>query len=151
MRLHKEKGLNPHKTFCPKCGKESDELILLGAVDYKYECSSCGRMHIGRPKSGVCSCGMTLGKGILIGDFEVLPASDFCDACQEELLYFKAEVMKGEVFWKCDTCGNSGVIVAGFKLAVLIRKELRIEPPGLCGIDFTDDANGMCPVCNKRR
>ena len=54
MKLHKEKGLNPRLTFCPRCGGDGPDLMLVGAEDGKYECGRCHLVSYGRQPRGHC-------------------------------------------------------------------------------------------------
>ena len=42
MYLDKEKGVNPVLTFCPRCGGDAPELILMGNKGYYQDCPNCG-------------------------------------------------------------------------------------------------------------
>lgn len=146
IRLHKEKGLNPHMTVCPRCGGDSPTLLLLGATNQLYRCKSCDVLHVGRPKLGKCKCGSySVEFERELGDYERLPG-DVCDKCQKELKEHKELVEAGGLFWRCKTCGSEGVIRAESEYAQEIRKRANKPAPEMLGIDFTPEE---CPVCNK--
>lgn len=121
LQLHPTKGLNPHLTVCPRCGGDTDEIILLGNSKAFGD----------------------------INDWEKVTSSDFCKKCKKELAYFKSEVEKGGIYWKCDICQCNGVIKQNSLLAQDVRKVMDISAPNPCGIDFTNDDNDICPGCNK--
>ncbi len=145
IRLHKEKGLNPHLTVCPRCGKDSPEILLLGAVNKVYKCLSCNTDYIGRPKKGVClKCSARVKLDREINDGERLPGNN-CDECKEELELFDKVVAEGGIFWKCEDCKQTGVIRAASEMAKAVRKKMDIAPPKPCGVNFTKEE---CPACN---
>ena len=79
--LHKEKGLNPFLTFCPRCQGEGRDIILVGARDRVITCPSCGINAIGFTHSQRCpSCKekLTGGKSRILEDHEKLPGG-LCD------------------------------------------------------------------------
>lgn len=121
LTLHPEKGLNPRLTFCPRCGNDTDEIILLGASKAFGD----------------------------VADYERIPALEFCNTCKEELALFEAEVAKGGVYWRCSTCRNSGVFTSDSLIAKKVRDISGIKSPKPCGIDFTNDRKDLCPVCAK--
>lgn len=147
IRLHKDKGVNPFLTFCPRCGGESQELLLLGANDKVYTCDSCGKNHIGGGfRCQECKGNLSFSRHLREG--ERLPATDICDSCKKEIKEHREEVERGGVYWKCDKCHNSGIIKAGTDLAVATREVHKLEAPVPCGIDFTDNAEALCPICS---
>ena len=151
IRLHKKKGVNPKLTFCVRCGGKAEEIILLGANDGKYECSTCGMISFGHQPQGRCPrCKqdylMTrIGN---VDEHEKLPAYEYCDDCIKEIKDHKEIVAKGGVYWKCSKCNNSGVIKVSAPLAAQVRKQHKIDPPGECGIDF--EGTYLCPVCHPQ-
>jgi hypothetical protein len=148
MLLHKEKGVNPKLTYCPRCGGESNELLLLGAHDKKFTCS-CGEVYIGYPRGGKCvkGCGGHVAFDKEIDEYERLPATDVCDECKKEIAKHKKIVTEGGVYWKCSVCSSEGVIKKS-KFADAVRRAHKIDPPGECGVDFGGSQN--CPVCSKK-
>jgi rubrerythrin len=148
ITLHKELGVNPRLTYCPQCGGESNELLLLGNTNKVYRCEACNTPHIGRPKRGKC---MNCGHGSVpfereLDRMEKLPGS-ICDSCQEKNAAVAEEVAKGGIHWRCSDCGSAGAIKAGHPLAVRVREQMGIEPPDPCGIEFSKEE--MCPVCSE--
>ena len=140
--LDKKLGVNPVLTYCPRCGEATNELLLVGTAA-KYECTNCQRKFIGRPR--VCdNCGSStftnLGK--IDGTHERLPATDICDNCKKEIKEFNEEIEKGGVAWKCEDCGNTGVI----KHTAAFAKDFVKEHGKHAGVLFNKE---MCPVCNS--
>jgi len=145
LRLHPEKGLNPHLTVCSRCGGEGREIILLGNQNKVFKCTSCGQVHIGRPKKGLCrKCGNGVEFERDIDDYERLPG-DLCDNCKEEIKTFKKIVAEGGIYWKCEECHREGVIKVDAPLAKAVRKQLNVSPPDACGVALTKKE---CPACN---
>jgi hypothetical protein len=60
--LHPKHGLAPHLTVCPNCGKDGNEIMLMGIKEFKQICpfhnthgfcdkrGNCGRRTRGRGK-----------------------------------------------------------------------------------------------------
>lgn len=138
--LSQKHGVNPHLTYCPKCGGDSRELILTGAASM-YECS-CGQKHIGRPEGGKC---VKCSSYDLTNKGEIPPETklpgDLCEACEKEQAEFKAEIDRGGIPFRCKDCGATGVIKAEHELAKKVRAE-----HGLAGLEFTKED---CPRCRK--
>jgi len=148
MQLHPEKFLNPYMTVCPQCGEEANELILVGVHDTVYRCVSCGMKHIGRPKGGACQkCFSGVVEDRKLEDNERLPASQPCEKCQKLNEAANTMVAAGGIHWKCKKCGSSGAIKADHPYAKDVRKQMGIEPPDPCGIEFDEDT---CPLCTKQ-
>lgn len=150
ITLSKEKGVNPHMTYCIRCGQDADELVLFGASDHVDVCSDCGitvfggyKNYEGCPK---CKGGRSGKTRRPLGSWEKVPASDFCKKCKDEVAVHQAEVAAGGVYVRCKDCNMSGVILGSHPFAVAARKELNIAAPLPCGIEFTKE-NG-CPKCN---
>lgn len=142
MLLHKEKGLNPHMTYCPRCYNDGPELVLLGAHDKVYKCTNpdCGLAHIGKPKGGVCQkCKTGVVYERKIEDHERLPGS-LCKSCEDQVKMVEA----GGIFFKCKDCNTIGAIQAEHPYSKEVRAKLNVQPPDPCGIEFDKDS---CPVC----
>lgn len=140
--LSEKHGVNPHLTYCPRCGKEGQELILTGAAKL-YECA-CGQKHIGYPKNGRCvKCELHRD---LVCKGEIPPetklSGSLCDSCDAEVKRLKAEVDRGGIPFRCVDCKVEGVIKAEHELAKTVRKER-----GLCGIEFSKKD---CPQCSDK-
>ena len=146
IRLHPEKGVNPRLSYCPRCGGDSNELFLIGANEWIYECSACSQKIIGYPRLGMCpECknrGVTRYRKL--DEHEKLPGS-LCSACVKEVAEHKAIVAEGGVYWRCLKCEKSGVIRGESELAIAVRKAHGIEAPDPCGIEFSLEE--PCPVC----
>ncbi len=113
--LHKDKGVNPHLTTCPRCGSAGDEIVLLGAHDKKVTCQDCGQLHYGETKRSLKHTCKNCGESALveeaIGDNEKL-CGGLCTKCEEELESFQQIVADGGLHFRCKECGRQGVITA---------------------------------------
>jgi len=143
--LSEKFGINPTLTYCPRCGGEGQELLLLGRAT-EYECGCCHGKIIGTKPKGDCPhCGATGIFYTRIGEFDGshrrLPGTEPCDKCKKELEELKEEIAKGGVPWKCDICKSEGVIKSESNFAKNFRKE---HPKA--GIILDKD---NCPVCSK--
>ena len=148
IQLHPEKGLNPHLTICPQCGKDGPELLLLGAVDKVYKCTTCNMTFIGKPQGGRCpKCCVQVFFDRNIEEGERLPGG-LCDDCLELNEQVEKIVKEGGIHWKCKKCGSAGAIKAEAPLAKAVREQLNIPPPDPCGVAFTE---AECPVCSPEQ
>lgn len=145
IKLHPEKGVNPKLTYCPRCGGPGRELILVGADEGVYKCSSCEITVFGYGHGTCPSCKKShvLKRERMIGEHEKLPGG-LCEKCEKEEAEHKAIVEAGGVYFRCVDCGVSGVIKATAPVAQVARAELKVPTPGLCGVEFTKND---CPKC----
>lgn len=143
IHLHKTKGVNPHLTFCRRCGRDGNELILLGTRDYKTQCPNCNTMNYGsspRDKCGKCKKSMHNGKKESIEEYERLPSGDICDNCKKELDNTEAIVIAGGIYFKC-SFGCEGAI-PDCEFTKDFRKDNNIPTPEKVGVEFDAD---NCP------
>ena len=144
ITLSKKHGVNPCLTVCPRCGKDSPELLLLGNTK-EYICKGCGGKIIGKYPKGKCPhCGYRTAFS-LVGEFDgmhkKLPASDLCDICKAEIKMLEEEIAKGGVPWRCSDCKSEGVIKHNAEFSIDFRKQYPVE-----GFTFSKD---NCPVCSS--
>lgn len=148
MQLHPTKGLNAHMTCCTRCGKDGDEIVLLGNQDSKYICGNCGLVHYGH--TAHCQkCG-NASRAVLkkeaIGEWEKLPST--CKECREENEKFwkvaNEAAKTGGIIYKCQKCGSEGVITGTADIAVAVRKKTEVLPPKLVGVELAE-----CPRCEE--
>ena len=105
IKLHKERGINPVRTYCPIC-KQDGRILIVGA-NKKYTCENCETIHVGKPKNGECqNCGHTHLKKEEFCRTDVLP--EVCEPCQFVMHCVKNNIGFG-VFLKCDSCGQMHV------------------------------------------
>lgn len=158
ITLHPKLGVNPRLTFCPRCGKEGQELVLLGIRNYYAECPSCGTRCYGGFDHDKCpSCGnQTYGaQRTELKESERIPGG-ICESCEKEIAEHRHIVEAGGVYWKCSKCNASGVIKESAPAAAEIRRlngeeftkpiDGKYKP---CGIDFTGDE--CCPGCQRKK
>jgi hypothetical protein len=146
INLHPEKGVNPKLTYCPRCGGPGRELILIGADEGVYKCSSCEITVFGYGHGTCPSCKKShvLKRERMIGEHEKLPGG-LCEACEKEEAEHKVVVEAGGVYFRCADCGVAGVIKGTSQFAIHARKQLKVEAPKPCGIEFTKKEG--CPKC----
>jgi hypothetical protein len=144
IRLHETKGVNPHITYCPRCGKDVD-LALLGALDRKFSCDECKTVSYGSTHCIKCRNDHKRdrdGKVEVIADTERVPGA-LCEECLKEMREHRAVVEAGGVYFRCVDCGCSGAIKSS-EFAEGVRKAAGIAAPGACGVEFNKTD---CPKC----
>lgn len=138
LRLHPDKGVNARLTFCPRCGGDGLDLLLIGANDMVTTCRVCGAVSYGERKC--LKCGeRTAVDTRQLEEHEKLPGS-LCPACEAE----NAIIAQGGVYWRCADCKASGIIKPSL-FAEQVRAAHNLPAPAPCGVEFTR-AEG-CPVC----
>lgn len=145
IRLDPKRGVNPALTVCPRCGGETNELVLAG-LKGKYKCEKCGQRMVGRFET--CPrCGAGREHFKLLGEFdgsrEKVLASEPCDKCKKMIEEHAQIVREGGIYWKCKDCESEGVIKPS-PFATMIREKANIQPPDPVGFEFDKT---MCPVC----
>lgn len=162
IRLHPKLGLNPRLTICTRCGKDGDDLILLGATNRKYKHDKCGLIFIGRPDKDYCpKCkehlfGMELSDLGEIPEFEKMPGT--CKECREKQEKLDADVQEmvdaGGVPFRCKDCGCAGAVKADSDLAKKVRKwakenSKKVDARGeeVAGVEFS---KLDCPQCGGK-
>lgn len=138
--LHPKRGLDTHLTYCPRCGGDSNSLII-------------GRTtvaHVPDKPHKIITC-WTFGKGKEIQaelrrkniDFNTREANegerlpgDLCKKCEEELTLHRSIVEEGGVYFRCKECGCNGVIKGDSELAKEVRQSSGIEAPNPVGFEF---------------
>lgn len=160
ITLHKERGVNPRLTYCPRCRNDANELLLLGDREYKDICQDCGMVHfggaaIGRNGRRCQKCDSLRLKREEIAEHEKLPASDICDACKEEIKTLQGEVAVGGIYWRCVDCRAEGVLKASTDMAKAVREEqgpeYAVKPDEAakaCGVEWGKE---NCPVCGPNK
>ena len=148
IQLHPKHGVNPRLCFCPRCGGESNMLMLIGTRNYVTTCPHCGVKNYGSKRSELCGkCGshMHNGEKRELDDHEKLPG-DFCEECKKEAKEHAAIVARGGVYFRCKACNACGVIKEDVPFAAEVRKAHGLLNGEPCGVEFdkTD-----CPRCRK--
>ena len=146
IELDPVKGVNPKLCYCPRCGGESPELVLVGKRDYVDICLKCN-MHAfgGKPRGGKCpSCKTNVGwRRRKLEDGERLPGGP-CKSCKDEIDEHDSIVRAGGVFWRCVDCKQGGVIRKN-DFATAVRDEHGLTNGEPCGVEFSEVD---CPACS---
>ena len=144
--LHKTLGVNPRMTVCRYCGKDGDELMMLGIKNYKDICDSCGLVHYGGTQGRNCQkCGGHC-KRIELTDGEKVPAMGPCKECQKSLDEQNEEMKKGGVAFKCKDCGGEGMIKHDHPFCADFREKNNTPAPEPVGVEFSKE---NCPCCGQ--
>jgi len=156
ITLHRELGVNPRLTICPRCGGDGQELVLMGARNYKEVCRECGMVHYGgaerttRNGTGRCcaKCKSYNLDRVEMTDGEKV-IGDFCDKCKAEMQQFDEIFKAGGVAFKCTGCGTHGMIEGGTDTARKVREahgtEFTTGPYKKCGLEIPS-----CPNCPEK-
>ena len=138
--LHPEKGVNPRLTFCPNCGGEGREIMLIGNREKVYKCAFCHVTIFGHRQSEPCPKCKDLGPHEFvrkIEDEERLPGG-LCEACEKEKNEHDAVVAAGGIHFKCASCKITGVIKASSELAKTVREHHQKQGQNLVKGWFTE-------------
>jgi len=142
------------RTFCPRCGRDSDTKIAVTPENAKYKCPECGSIHYGIPKQRgphrTCfRCELLFGDNWVpaaLADWERIPSDNICTVCEEEIAKMEDTVKRGGVYWRCEDCSTTGTFPPDHSIAIEARKKLGAPAPDKLGLDLNKD---NCPVCNK--
>ena len=130
--IDKERGIDPHVITCTRCGKEHG--LSLGVLmegtdaegnkhyknkgDYKYDRD---HPYIGWEE---------------ITDPTRKIAMGICTDCEDQLAKFDEELAKGGIFFKCEQCTTTGMIIGSHPLAIATRLQLAVVAPNPVGVEF---------------
>jgi len=131
-------GIEPHLTFCTRCGGETQELTI--GVVFEATLHDGRKLYYNRGQQRQALRSAKLDRSDVastrhVEENEKLPASQPCKSCMDELKEHAEIVKAGGIYWKCGDCGQSGVIKKT-KFADMIRKAHKIEAPKSCGVEF---------------
>ncbi len=145
IKLHPKKGLAPHLTFCPRCHKEGQEIVLMGAKNFVSICPSCQGRHFGGSQGKCHFCGDSMygAQRRELDDFERIPG-ELCLSCQQEEKKHREIVEAGGIYWKCK-CGAFGVMTKEYPLAAKVREAANVSAPNPIGLEVEN-----CPSCEKK-
>lgn len=150
--LHKDRGLDPHMTFCRRCGEVAEELTVgelrKAEINGQWVYANRGRTHEAKMaliKQKLLNYGDTLHwQEVMEG--ERVPAQAFCNKCEEELEQWKMFVGAGGLYFKCKECGATGVIKytdTSKAMCDEVREKLGVPAPEPAGVEFdTCDQHG---------
>lgn len=147
--LHPTLGVNPHLTFCPRCGGEVPVLLLLGAMNTKFECHDCKAVSIGARHCLKCDGQRNpnrhgrKGRIVKIEENEKLPGS-LCDDCVKRAAEWRGLVEAGGLYARCTDCGMEGVISPS-EATASVREKHNCPAPELLGIGYS---KADCPECS---
>lgn len=150
LTIHPQRGLNPHLGFCPACGEENGEILLIGIHNRVYTCAYCGTQNYGANNMSKCaSCKSKLDRSPFreIEENEKIPGS-LCTKCENERKTMREEVARGGIYWMCKDCNSHGVIKAESEFAKEVRRKTGIQAPNPVGAEFTKED---CPACGPKR
>jgi hypothetical protein len=134
--------------YCPNCGEQSGEIALVG--DGRVYACSCGWKAIAYTKPKSCeSCG-GVSFSVRPYDESTKLYGDLCDRCQKEHDEHLKIVEQGGVFWKCASCGRTGVIKPN-EFTAAVRESCGIAAPAPCGVEFSPESDPPCPACAQDR
>jgi len=142
--LHKDRGLDPHMTYCTRCKGDAEELTIGHVKEVTFPDGKVAYYNVGNltkliddiKRNGGPDYGRYGHQTRDVEEREKLPASQPCNKCKEEMKAHMKLVAEGGVYWKCKMCSYEGIVKPGTELAKHVRKEMKIEPPKPCGLMF---------------
>ena len=136
--LHPTRALDPHLTYCPKCGGDGKGLTvghLFAFVDRQDRIVCCYNRG-DREKTKRSNHGHLDGYDTReVREGERVPDNQICDTCEKEAAEHRAIVEAGGVYFKCDQCHQTGVIKDS-EFAKDVRKRAGVEAPNPIGVKF---------------
>ena len=150
---HATLGLNVHRTFCPHCRKDSDQVRMMGGHNTVATCA-CGVVVYGPSEEQACPgrrCGRVFSRNNkemtvrLLGENEPVPGP-FCPDCQKLADAAKARVQAGGVYALCLNCGETYASDPDWPVAKFVRARTNIKPPEPCGVEIKN-----CPKCSGKK
>jgi hypothetical protein len=140
-----EPGKTYRRSYCPRCMKDSQDLLIFDEAMLVYTCPVCSFKSYGGIKGYCEKCGnSTYGViGRPLQESEKIP--NLCEDCQREIKDFYEEMKHGGVLFACK-CGRQGIIHAKSEFAKDFRRKVEMPAPMECGV-FLDE----CPGCKKGR
>jgi len=135
--LHPKRGIDPHLTFCRRCGGDGPELV----VGHMKKCEIDGKTFYSYPgyqaRQLLKEQGYSeyAGTWVDLEDNEKMPSRTPCDACLKEIKLHKEVVAGGGVYWKCNQCHQRGVIKKS-PFSDNVRAVGKIEAPAPMGVEF---------------
>ena len=138
--LHPKKGVNARQSFCPRCMKDGD-MVMLGVREYAGLCLNCKMLHFGirdDKDSVCCSCGHSGFNTMPIPDNAKIPV--LCEECEALMETTHKMLSEGGCLWRCEECGHTGVFGHLHPVAIDMRK----NHPDAQGAIVTKES---CPIC----
>ncbi len=133
------------RTYCPRCKKDSDQILIIEAATMLYVCPVCDMKYYGKLPSHCLKCGnSTYGIiGRSLAELEKIP--NMCGDCVRELKERLEENKAGGVGFFCKRCKRTGIVHAGSPFARNFRKKVGRLAPLECYVQLE-----TCPECEKR-
>lgn len=142
IKLHKRLGVNPRRTFCPKCGGECQALVLLGSKNHTGVCGRHGQVFGIGENTTRCpakDCGNRLVDIRELNDSESVPYFEGCAACKSSDTIQREAIERGGIAWRCKKCKSEGAMLKGGAHDDLIAE---VRAKGCLGVELD-----LCPVC----
>lgn len=138
--LHPDRALDPHLTFCPRCGGEGRGLTIGHLKKAEVEPGKYVYANRGKTTQTRRDLEKQGYHGYLswedVDEHEKVPDNDVCAACESELKEWEGEIARGGIYWQCKSCSLRGVIKHNAPVCDLVRTEMGIDKPAPCGIEF---------------
>ncbi len=136
--LHKTRGLDPHLTYCPRCGGDGTGLTLGALRKATLEDGRVVYAQLGKTARTAKDLGLQPFElnWVDVDEHERVPDSSICDECEQEVALHKKEVDLGGVYFRCLACSTTGVIKHNHALAVSVRKDAGVKAPEPIGVEF---------------
>lgn len=138
--IDNKRGLDPHMTFCPRCGNESDKITI--GVIMEGTLQDGRKVYANRGQTSK-TVKQLKKQGInqhitweeITDPYKKIPATQPCEKCLAEISEHKKIVSDGGVYWRCIQCNLHGVIKAG-EFARAVRETHKLTNNEPCGVEF---------------
>jgi len=146
--MHPVRGLDPHDTFCPRCGKPDGHKTF--GVVMKTSLTDGHKVYASKGYEQQVEENLAKqGKLALIGTLtwqEVvpgapIPAPHMCQDCVIVVRQMEQDIENGGVFFACKQCGMQGIIKADTHYAKEVRKQHDLPAPAPVKVVFNTCAD----------
>lgn len=133
--LHPTRGLDPHLTYCPRCGGEGSGLTIGRLMKGTTYDGRTVFFQAGQKRTVERDMGISIQHVEEAKEGERVPDNDICDSCKQEIATQKEVIEAGGVYFRCKECHCEGVIKPN-DFTEAVRKHSGIEAPNPVGVEF---------------
>lgn len=127
LTLDKDGNINPTLTYCPSCGGDTNELLLLGSKNFVYTSDTTGRMYVGMTQTEIFKQDRDAQGPFtkrVLKQGERLPSTSLCDTCETaHKAVHDLVVQEGGIHWRCKQCKSEGGLRGDHALSIRVREQ----------------------------